>query len=267
MAKSVTLDCPKTTSRSGSTTQLSVNATFDDGSTQDVTNESRWFVSNRLVATVAEDGTVTALRSGVTNIRATYKTVAGLCEFQVDDTPPPPPPPTSAGIVINEFRTRGPGGHYDEFIELRNDATVPIDISAWRLNYSERTVTLVTLATISPGTILNPGCHFLLTRSARTQNTGSYTGSVPGDKTFEVNMIDEGTSIIVVRPDNTVVDAVGLTQDSWYEGLPLPSFGSTSTDRSFRRVGEDTDNNHADFVMGSPSTPTNRAGPCSLETR
>src|SRR5688572_15920190 len=36
-------------------------------------------------------------------------------------------------IVISEFRTRGPAGGNDEFIELRNRSSQPVDISGWRL--------------------------------------------------------------------------------------------------------------------------------------
>ena len=36
-------------------------------------------------------------------------------------------------IVISEFRTRGPAGGNDEFVELRNRSAVPVDISGWLL--------------------------------------------------------------------------------------------------------------------------------------
>jgi hypothetical protein len=35
-------------------------------------------------------------------------------------------------IVISEFRTRGPAGGNDEFVELRNRSAVPVEISGWR---------------------------------------------------------------------------------------------------------------------------------------
>ena len=36
-------------------------------------------------------------------------------------------------VVISEFRTRGPAGGNDEFVELRNRSASPVEISGWRL--------------------------------------------------------------------------------------------------------------------------------------
>src|SRR5215210_2107748 len=41
------------------------------------------------------------------------------------------PPP--GDVVISEFRTRGPSGGNDEYVELRNRSAGPVDISGWRL--------------------------------------------------------------------------------------------------------------------------------------
>ena len=45
---------------------------------------------------------------------------------------------TSSTILISEFRTRGPAGAGDEFIELYNATAAPIDIGGWKINRSER---------------------------------------------------------------------------------------------------------------------------------
>jgi hypothetical protein len=68
-------------------------------------------------------------------------------------------------------------------------------------------------------------------------------------------MLDDG-GIVIFR-------AEARLWTRWYEprglvrGYPLPTFGKAEVDRSYRRVGQDSDNNLADFVMGHPSTPTN----------
>ena len=37
----------------------------------------------------------------------------------------------STTIVISEYRTRGPAGGNDEFIELRNNSAAPVDIGGY----------------------------------------------------------------------------------------------------------------------------------------
>lgn len=37
------------------------------------------------------------------------------------------------GLVISEFRFRGPAGAGDEFVELKNTSTNPVEISGYRL--------------------------------------------------------------------------------------------------------------------------------------
>jgi hypothetical protein len=48
----------------GATSQLTATATFTDGTTRDVTNESRWTTSNPTVLTVSSTGLITAVQLG-----------------------------------------------------------------------------------------------------------------------------------------------------------------------------------------------------------
>jgi uncharacterized protein len=48
----------------------------------------------------------------------------------------------SSTIVISEFRTRGPNGGNDEFIELRNRSAAPVDIGGYRVNGSNASGTV-----------------------------------------------------------------------------------------------------------------------------
>ena len=38
---------------------------------------------------------------------------------------------SSSSVVISEFRTRGPAGGNDEFVEIYNLSAAPVDISGW----------------------------------------------------------------------------------------------------------------------------------------
>lgn len=253
--------CPTTTMLPGTTAQLAAQATLADSTSKDVTTQSKWFSTNRNAATVDEKGTVTAVKPGLTMVNAQYQGIQSACQFLVDNTPPRPPLPSSGGgIVISEFRPRGPNGENDEFIELRNDATEAISVAGWHVGQAPRSgIATKVLVTLPKGAIINPGCHFLLTRSAKEQ---IYSGAVPGDVNFIAPLLDDG-GVAVLRPDGNVVDAVGMSLGTLYkEGVSLLSFGSTNGDRSYQRIAGDSDNNMTDFALSSPSTPTNRAGGC-----
>src|SRR5438046_1821644 len=70
-----------------------------------------------------------------------------------------------AGVVISEFRTRGPNGASDEFIELYNNSDSPADISGWKINGSSSTGTIATRLTVNTNTIIPARGHFLATNS------------------------------------------------------------------------------------------------------
>jgi predicted extracellular nuclease len=170
----------------------------------------------------------------------------------------------SSTVVISEFRTRGPNGANDEFIELYNLSSSPVNIEGWKVKGSNSLGTVSTRATISSGTVLNPGCHYLLTNL----NTDGYSGSVPGNQNFSPGITDDG-GIALTRPDDTVVDQVGISSGSAFkEGSTLAPL-TTNTNRSYERKpggasgsGTDTDNNGNDFQSISPSDPQNLSGTC-----
>jgi predicted extracellular nuclease len=165
--------------------------------------------------------------------------------------------PSGTGVIINQFRTRGPNGADDEFIELRNDSSSAVDISGWRIEGSNSSGTTATRRILSSGISLGPGCHYLLGNS----NTGGFSGAV--DDTYGVGITDDG-GIALAKPDGTIVDAVGMSSGSSYkEGTPLATFGTTNSDRSYKRTGTDTNRNSSDFSMTTPSTPKTMAGSCS----
>src|SRR5574341_1906718 len=91
----------------------------------------------------------------------------------------PPARATSSTVVIGEFRVRGPNGGSDEFVELFNLSPSPVNVGGWKIKGSNNAGTTSTRATITAGTILSPGCHYLVTNSSTSG--GPYSGAVPGD--------------------------------------------------------------------------------------
>jgi len=173
----------------------------------------------------------------------------------------------SLNIAISEFRVRGPNGGNDEFIELYNLSTSPVNIGGWKINGSNSSGTTGTRATINPGIILNSGCHYLLTNSSPTG--GPYSGAVAGDQSYGTGITDDG-GIALLTSSDVIVDQVGMSSGSVYkEGTNLPNLGPTNQNRGYERKpggasgsGIDTDNNAADFQSINPSDPQNVSSAC-----
>ena len=169
------------------------------------------------------------------------------------------------GVVISEFRTRGPDGAEDEYIELYNPTSAVVDISGWKINASNDTGSTSTRATIPASTILRSGQYYLIAKSG----TDGYSGIVPANLTYSQGITNAG-GIALVRPDNTVVDQVGMGAGSAYkEGTPLSPLPSNSDQSYERKLGgdsdscQDTDDNAIDFSLINPSDPRNYASQLS----
>src|ERR1041384_3943634 len=168
----------------------------------------------------------------------------------------------STNVVISEFRVRGPNGGNDEFVELYNLSGAPVAIGGWAVRGSNNAAGVSIRATITAGTIIQPGCHYLLTNSA----AGGYSGAVAGNQTYTVGITDDG-GIGLTLSDGPIVDAVGMSTGSAYkEGTVLARLGSSNLNRGYERKpggaagsGTDTDNNANDFQLISPNDPQNSA--------
>jgi hypothetical protein len=178
----------------------------------------------------------------------------------------PPALAVSTSVVISEFRTRGPNGGSDEFIELYNPSMSPVTIGGWKIKGSNSSGFVSTRATIPAGTILNPGCHYLLTNSSTSG--GPYSGSVPGDQTYTTGAVDDG-GLALTLPDDSIVDQVGIGPGSAFQEGSTLSPLTTNVDRGYERrpggilgSGTDTDDNASDFQLVAPSDPQSSASPC-----
>lgn len=82
---SVDINPEKATVSEGSSLQFHATATYADGSTKDVTSDSDtvWNTSDPDVATVSEDGLVSAVKPGLVDITAEYKSEEASESFAV----------------------------------------------------------------------------------------------------------------------------------------------------------------------------------------
>lgn len=169
---------------------------------------------------------------------------------------PRPARAISTTIVIHEFRTRGPAGEGDDFIELVNRSDENVSIAGWQV-VAAKTRSAMPAATvvIFNDVVLYPGSHYLITGPA-------YSGAVRPDQGF-AGMADN-VGIGLLTPTGALVDAVATDFALYEEGQPLVT-RVTNEDWSYERISfangmvVDTDHNSNDFRLISPSTPQNLA--------
>ena len=170
----------------------------------------------------------------------------------------------STTVVISEFRTRGPSGGNDEFVELYNLSASQVNIGGWKINGSNNAGTAGTRLTIAANTLLNPGCRFLATNSA----SGGYSGSVAGNQTYSTGITDDG-GVALLNASNTVIDAAGMSSGSAYKEGTVLAPTTTSKNQSYERKpagtnSQDSDNNNNDFLYNDgASNPQNLSSNCT----
>ncbi|HYW72455.1 MAG TPA: lamin tail domain-containing protein, partial [Pyrinomonadaceae bacterium] len=205
------------------------------------------------------DGNLGEPTAGTVMSGGNFKQAGGF-EFATSTGPLPDATPGTP-IVISEFRTRAVSGANDEFVELYNNTDAPIDLSGWVIKASNNAGAVSNRLTINAGTTIPARKHFLAVNSL------GYSGVVTGDQAYPTGITDDG-GIAIFDSANVLIDQVGMNPGSAFkEGTTLTPFNSGDTsDRSYERLPggasgstQDTDDNGADFVLVTPSSPQNLA--------
>jgi len=159
--------------------------------------------------------------------------------------------------LISEFRTRGPNGASDEFIEIYNNSNIPVDAGGLKIRGSSNNGTVTTRLTIVANTVISARGHFLAI------NSSAYSGTVNGDQSFTSGFANDG-GIALTMADDNVIDQVGLSPGSAFkEGMPLAPLPSDANQSYERKPGgaagsgQDTNDNFTDFQLLTPSDPQN----------
>lgn len=171
----------------------------------------------------------------------------------------------STTVVISEFRTRGPNGANDEFIELHNVTNSPVVIGGMRVSMSDSAGNRTALKTIAAGVTLQPGAFYLLINTSAQ----GYSGVTQGSATYQGSVPDDG-GIALLTAASVIVDQVGMSAGSAFkEGTvltPLSQNVNQSYERQFGgcQPNKDTDDNFADFRFNSSTSyPQNTSSVCT----
>ncbi len=168
--------------------------------------------------------------------------------------------PDTSGALLGEFRSRGSGGALDEYIELANSTTNPLNIGGWSVKYLSGGA--LVSATVPTGTSLPPLGHYLFTGSGYNSTLLGISGS---DQSLSSPM-DDATGITLLNAAASVVDAVSFAGSSMAgEGTLLPSAPTDNGEYAFERrqssgspAGVPLDNNYnvGDFIFVSTTGAT-----------
>ncbi|MBI5526570.1 MAG: lamin tail domain-containing protein, partial [Deltaproteobacteria bacterium] len=173
----------------------------------------------------------------------------------------------AAHVAISQFATRGPTSANEDFVEIYNPLSVPVDISGWKIEAKSSGGSWGTRVTIPASTSLAARGYYLVVNSA-------YIG-LTGDQTYGTGITDD--SSVRLMNGVTEVDKVGFGTGAGVEpeGTALSQFcGGTACTKSYVRKayatstassmagGEatkgnsyDSGDNSADFVLVDVRNP------------
>ncbi|MCD4535584.1 ExeM/NucH family extracellular endonuclease [Nocardioides sp. cx-169] len=174
-------------------------------------------------------------------------------------------------LVISEVY--GGGGNSgatltNDFIELYNPTTAPIDVSGWSVQWRSAGSTGAASGVTPLNGSVPAGKHYLVQQGAGTGGTTplptpDVTGVIAMGGTGGTAILSNGTAPVdpgvnSLAANAAIIDLVGVNGNVW-EGTGKAPAMSNATSSSRNAAGADTDNNIADFTSGAP-TPVNAAG-------
>jgi hypothetical protein len=251
----VTLDVPAPPG--GSTVNLSVNPPAAGSLAPSVVvpanQTSASFGYTNVLA--AGSATITAMLVGGGSDTATVSVFSGLDH-----------------IVISQ--TYGGGGNTgasfrNDFVELFNATNAAISLGGLSVQYASATGSSWAVAPL-PAVIVPPGGYFLLQlRSNGAMGsvlpTPDATGTIDMSATNgKIALVDGTNALDKVCPTAGVIDLLGYgTANCFEDTVALPSAAATGHKRGMAGCA-DTDNNAADFTVGTPTprTSATTAAPC-----
>ncbi len=153
-------------------------------------------------------------------------------------------------LIIHEIQIAGANGN-DEFVELFNPTSAPIDLSGYKLSKKTKGGTesaLVSAAKFSG--IIQAYGHFLISHP-------DYKDKIAADFVYSSSTyyISSDNTILLYDKDGTLLDKVGFGAATDFESTPAPN---PDAGKSIERKNfSDTNKNSADFLVNSSPSPQN----------
>lgn len=176
--------------------------------------------------------------------------------------------PAAAGVVISQVYGGNGNAYASDYVELYNSGATAVDVSGWSLQYASATGTghfAANGVTALSGT-LQPGQWYLVKLATGasgaalpapdavgTVNLSATAGKVALVNTSTGLACNGGSAICTAAQQAQIVDLIGYGSANFYEGTAAAPVASSTT--ALLRKGRDcadTDNNGADFVVGTP---------------
>ncbi len=168
--------------------------------------------------------------------------------------------PPSSGLLVAEVVTGGTSAS-DEYIELTNASTAPMDLAGLEVAYATSSGATVTRkASWATSLVLEPGRHLLIANSL-----GAY--AAVADAMYSGGLAAAGGAVVLRVIGGSPVDAVawGDATNAFVEGIAAgaPPAGSSIERRPGGPGGNvsDTNDNAADFALNPAPVPQNLASP------
>lgn len=226
--------------------------TLLDGTMQDATANATYSSDNPAIATVTTPGQIDAgSQAGVATISAAITgATPGTVKVTVADRACHP--------VINEFQTGGAAGPADEWVEILNPCTTPIDVTGWTLvqRGANTTGTQDNNLLIGLGGPLSPG-------EIRLFAGVDFPGPSAGTWNVATGIMGQTDGAIAIRNAGvsmgTVIDSVAYgvvnAANPFIEGAATPSMVNGRSAQRLPFDGHDDGNNGADFMLLTATTP------------
>lgn len=164
---------------------------------------------------------------------------------------------TGSDVIINEIQVAGVSAN-DEFVELYNTTSKPIDISSWSIQYRGGSGSSYYKKNFEKNSIIPASGYFLIAHGG----SGNYSGSIPFDMSWSQSLSSTGAAVYLVNDQklldsgarSSVVDKVAYGLSVEFEVLPAtkPEENQSIERKNFK----DTDNNKEDFETKKSPTPT-----------